>query len=47
MRVRGDIRARFEVKSVAADNGAFEGYGAVLNVVDIRRCGSAYETVRR
>jgi hypothetical protein len=37
MRVRGDIRARFEVKSVAADTGAFEGYGAVFDVVDTYR----------
>jgi len=37
MRHRGDIRARFEVKSVAADSGAFEGYGAVFDVVDTYR----------
>ena len=37
MRHRGDLRARFELKSVAADTGAFEGYGAVFDVVDTYR----------
>ena len=37
MRHRGDLRARFELKSVAVDSGAFEGYGAVFDVVDTYR----------
>lgn len=37
MRLRGEIRARFETKFVSEGTGEFEGYGAVFDVVDYYR----------